>query len=104
MFTDQEDHEEKKVVQDSRTDFKKKGNQQLTEDRRSEEITVDLVWQTRTKIDGPEDTIVNEMIKTLSSEKICTFERWVQERFMGLVESPTSWKIVKLVFLRKAGR
>ena len=93
-------------VQESRIEyFKKKGNQQSTEDGRSAEITVDLVLQGRAKlsdnkVNGPEDAIVCEMIKKLPMEKIYTIARCFQERFMGLMESPSSWKIVKLVFLR----
>ena len=84
----------------------KKGNQQFTEDGRDAEITVDLVLQARAKlsenkVNGPEDAIVSEMIKRLPMEKICTITRCFQERFLGLVGSPSSWKVVKLVFLRK---
>ena len=34
-------------------------------------------------------------------EKISTITRCFQERFMGQMEAPSSWEIVKLVFLRK---
>ena len=73
---------------------------------RTAEITVDLVLQARAKmsdnkVNGPEDAIVSEMIKQLPVEKICTFTRCFQERFMGQMESPSSWKIVILVFLNK---
>ena len=50
------------------------------------------------KVNGPEDAIVSEMIKRLP---IYTVTRCFQERFMGMMESPGSWKMVKLVFLRK---
>ena len=50
---------------------------------------------------GPVDAIVSEMIKRLPMEKIYTVTRCLQERFMGMMESPSSWKVVKLVFLRK---
>ena len=84
----------------------KKGNRQVTEEGRNAEITVDLVLQTRAKlsdnkVNGPEDAIVSEMIKNMPMEKIYTIARWVQERTMGQMESPNSWKVVKLVFLRK---
>ena len=49
----------------------------------------------------PEDANVSEMIKKLPMEKIYTVARCFQERFMGQMESPSSWKVVKLVFLRK---
>ena len=88
--------------------FRKKGNQQFTEEGRNAEITVDLVLQARVslsenKVNRPEDAIVSEMIKKLPMEKIYTFMRWFQERFMGMMESPSSWKVVKLVFFRKLG-
>ena len=41
------------------------------------------------------------MIKQLPLEKICTITRCFQVRVMGQMEVPSSWKIVKLVFLRK---
>ena len=66
------------------------GDLQCTKDRRNAAITEDLVLQARAKLDnkftGPEDEIVSEMVKRLP-----------------LTESPSSWKIVKLVFLRKPG-
>ena len=99
--------EETKEEQERRIEyFKKKGNQQFTEDGRNAAITVDLVLQAKAKlsdnkVNGPEDTIVSEMIKKLPLEKIYNIPRCFQERFMGLMESPSSWKILKLVFLRK---
>ena len=89
--------------------FKKRGNQQFTEDGRNAEITVDLVWQARAtlgdnKVNGPEDAIVSEMTKKLPFEKIHTFARRFQERFMGLMESLSSWKIVKTGLLEETGR
>ena len=44
---------------------------------------------------------MSEMIKKLPMEKINTIARCFQERFMGQMESPSSWKVVKVVFLRK---
>ena len=44
---------------------------------------------------------MSEMTKRLSMEKIYTITRCFQERFMDMMESPSSWKVVKLVFLRK---
>ena len=77
-----------------------------TEKGRNAEITVVLMLQARTKlsdnkVNGPEDAIVSEMIKRLPVEKISTIARCFQERFLGLMESPSSWKVVKLVFLKK---
>ena len=53
------------------------------------------------KINGPEDAVVSEMIKQLPLEKIYTFTMCFQERFMSKMEAPSSWKIVRLVFLQK---
>ena len=103
------DMEETKEEQENRIEyFWKKGNQQFTEDGRNAEITVDLVLQTRAnlsenKVNAPEDAIVSEMIKRLPMEKIYTITRCFQERFMGMMESPSSWKVVKLVFLMQRG-
>ena len=73
---------------------------------RNAEITVDLVLQARAKmcdnkVNGPQNAVVSEMIKHLLLEKICIITRCFQERCMGQMEAPSSWKIVKLVFLRK---
>ena len=98
------DHEETREVQENRIEyFKKKGDQQFTVDGRKAEITVDLVLQARAKIadnkvNGPEDTVVCEMMKQLPLEKIYTITKCFQERFMGQMEAPSSWKVVKLVF------
>ena len=83
-----------------------KTGQQFTVEGRIAEITVDLVLQARAKmsdnkVNGPEDAIVSEMIKKLLVDKIYTIARCFQERLMDQMESPSSWKIVKLVFLRK---
>ena len=61
-------------------------------DGRNAEITIDLV---------PEDAVVSEMIKQLPLEWILILLRCFQERFGCQMEAPCSWKIVKLIFLRK---
>ena len=86
--------------------FREQGNLQFTEDGRNAEVTVDLVLQARArlsknKVNGPEDAIVSEMIKRLPMDKIYIKTKCFQERFLGRMESPSSWKVVKLVFLRK---
>ena len=54
----------------------------------------------------PDDAVVSEMIKHLplerSLEKIYIIRRCFHERFLGQMDAPNSWKIVKLVFLRKS--
>ena len=50
---------------------------------------------------GLKDAVVSEMIKQVPLKKIYTLTKCFHERFMGLMEGPRSWKIVKLVFLRK---
>ena len=103
MYTDQEATRE---VQENRIEyFKKMGDQQFTVNGRRAEITVDLVLQARAKMSdnkviGPEDTAVSEMIKQLPYEEIYIITKCFQERFMGQMEAPSSWKIVRL-FLRE---
>ena len=92
--------EETREVQQQRIDYsKKKCDQQFPDDGRGAEITIDLVPQARAKmseikVNGPED-VVSEMIKQLPLEKICIITRCFQERFMGQMEAPSSWKIVE---------
>ena len=70
------DPEETKEVQEKRIEYlNKKGDRRFTDDGRGAEITVDLVLQARAemsenKVNGPEDAVVNEMIKQLPLEKI----------------------------------
>ena len=84
------DQEETQDAQEGRIEyFKKKGNQQITEEGRNAEITIDLVLQARAKmsdnkVNGPEDAIVSEIIKRLPMEKIYIIARCSQERFLGL--------------------
>ena len=73
---------------------------------RNAEVTVDLVLQARAKmcdnkVKGLKMQVVSEMIKQLPLEKIYTITSCFQERFMGQMKAPSSWKIVKLAFLRK---
>ena len=89
-----------------KTELKKEGDQQFTGEERNAEITVDPVLQAKSKmsdnrVNGPEDAVVSQMIKQLLLGKIHLITRCFQERFMGQMEAPSSWKIVKLVFLRK---
>ena len=104
VYTDQEETRE---VQEKRIEcYKKKGDQQFTEDGCNAEITADLVLQARAKlcdnkVNGPEDAVVREMIKILPLDKIYTIARFFQDRFVGQMDAPDTWKIVKLVFLRK---
>ena len=100
------DVEETNEVQEKNEYFREQGNLQFTEDGRNAEITVDLVLQaiarlSENKVNGPEDAIVSVMIKRLPMDKIYIKTKCFQERFLGRMESPSSWKVVKLVFLRK---
>ena len=86
------DLEETKEVQEERIEYsKKKVNQQLTEEVRNAEITVDLVLQARAilsdskVVNGPEDAIVSEVVKRLPMEKNTT-AKCFQERFMGQMD------------------
>ena len=78
--------------------------------RKTEEdqISVDLVLQARAKmsenkVNGPEDALVSEMIKQLPLEKICTLTKCFQERFMGQMEAPRSWKNCETGVLPETG-
>ena len=101
------DPEETKEVQQKRIEFfKMKGDRHFPEDGREVQISVDLVLQARAKLSnnkvtGPADAIVSEMIKAVPLEKIYMVTKCSQQRFMGTMEAPDSWKIVQLVFLRK---
>ena len=86
-------------IRKRRNKYKKKGSsydQQFTMDGRQAEIRVDLVLQARAKmnnhgVSGPEDTVVSEMIKILLLKKIYTATRCFQERFVGQLDSSSSW-------------
>ena len=44
------------------------------------------------------DAVASEMIKQVPVEKIHTFTMYFQERFMGQMETSSSWKIVNWCF------
>ena len=78
------DLEETREVQENRIEsFKKRGDQQFTLDGRNAEVTVDLVLQARAKMSGRSSSC---------PQKISTITWCFQERFMGLMEAPSSWK------------
>ena len=84
--------------------FKKRGDQHFTVYGRRAEITVDLVLQAKAKmsenkVTGPEDAVVSEMIKQLLQEEVYFTTKCFQDMVQMLV--PSSWKIVRLVSLRK---
>ena len=54
------------------------------------------------KVSGPQDTVVSEMIRLLPLEKISTFSKCFQERFIGSMEDPSFWRIVKIGFPEEA--
>ena len=67
----------------------KQGTNTSSEEGRVAQISVDLVLQARAqmadnKVNGPEDSVVSEMIQQLPLEKIDVTARHLQERFMGL--------------------
>ena len=78
----------------------------FTDDGRVAETTVDLVLQARAKmsennVNGPEDAVVSVMTKLLPLDKIQKITRCFQERLVGQIEAPISWKVVKFGFFRK---
>ena len=75
-------------------------------DGRNGEITVDLVLQARAKrsdnkVYGPEEAVVSEMIEQLALEKIFIVMRCFSRAVSRVRWRPSSWKIVKVIFLRK---
>ena len=78
--------------------FKKRGDQHFTDDGRRAEITVDLVLQAKAKMS---ENKVSEMIKQLLQEEVYFTTKCCQECFIGQILVPSSWKIVRLVSLRK---
>ena len=55
----------------------------------------------RERVNGPEECIVSEMMKQLPQENIDGMTRCFQNRSVEVEDAPSSWGIVKLVFLRK---
>ena len=104
VYTDQDDTRE---VQEKRIEhFKKKGDRHFTDDGRGAEITVDLVLlvkaqMSENKVNGQEDAVVTEMIKQLLVEEIFICCEVFSGTLMGQMDAPSSWKIVRLVSLRK---
>ena len=93
------DQDETREVQEQRIEyFRKRGDRQFTDDGRRAVITVDLVLQAgqrcpENKVNGPGDAVVSEMIKQLPLEKIYIITLCFQERLLGQMEAPSSWKI-----------
>ena len=89
--------------------FNLRGNLHFTDDGRRAEIPIDLVLQSRAEmsdneVNGPEDAVVSEMIKQLLQEKMYIITKCFQERFMGLTDARSSWKIVKIGVSTKTRR
>ena len=71
------------------------GDRHFTEEGRDDAITIDLVLQARAKmaeerVNGPEDSIVSEMVKQVPQENMYEITRCFQVRFLGLEEAPSS--------------
>ena len=85
---------------------KEDGDNLFTEKGIGAEITLDLVLQSsaetsENKVNGPEDSIVSEIIKQFPQKKICETVTCFRDRFVELDDAPCSWRIVKLAFLGK---
>ena len=93
-------------TQEKRIEYFKRSVTDITRTT-EEEYKLQLTWCCRPEQrclktrNGPEDAVVSEMIKQLPLEKIDIITRCFQERYMGKMEAPSSWKVVKLAFLRK---
>ena len=59
---------------------------------------------TEKKSTKPEDSIVREMIKQLQKRKIYQITKYFQYLFMKMADTSSSWRIMKLVFLRNMQR
>ena len=71
-------------------------NKHFSEDGRKVEITVDIVLMAKahiaeSKVNGPEDTVVAEMIHRLLAQKVYSIQTHVQDRFMGRSRAPASY-------------
>ena len=85
---------------------KRKVTRHFTDDGRGAEITVDLVLlakaqMSENKVNGQEDAVETEMIKQLLVEEIFICCEVFSGTLMGQMDAPSSWKIVRLVSLRK---
>ena len=69
--------------------------------KQARKARADQLNRSENKVNGPEDATVSEMMKRLSLGKIYAITRCFQERFMGQMDVPSSWKIVKLVVSRR---
>ena len=81
----------------------KDGDRHFTEQGRVAEMTIDLVSKARAKlsehkVNGPEGSLVSEMIKQLPQEKNTRSQDAFKIGLWG--DAPSSWRIVKFVFLR----
>ena len=101
------DPEETKEVQEGRKMSISRGSETSNSQIMGEELKLQITSSCRpgqmseNKVNRPEDAVVSEMIQQLPPEKIHIVTKCVQERFMGQVEAPSSWKIVKIVFWGK---
>ena len=84
----------------------RKGDLQFTVERRTAEITVDLVLQARAKMSDNKGQRTwrcdckRDDQAVAFGENLHLYEVF-SRTLLGKVESPSSWKIVKLIFLRK---
>ena len=68
--------------------FKTQGDRQFAEEGRIEEITIDMVLRARARmaeeqVNGPEDSVVTEIVKEFPQEKILEITKSCQKRFTG---------------------
>ena len=70
-------------------------------------ITVDKVLRARgnmlrNKANGPADCLVAETLQCQPTETVYEVTHWFDKRFKGECRAPEAWKILRLVFLKKA--
>ena len=93
------DMDETKEEQENRAFLEKSKPAMYTEKRTDAtqiKVGLDRLKLRENKVNGPEDAIVSDV----SIKKIYTLTLCYQERFMGMMEFSSSWKVVKMVFLK----
>ena len=106
VYVDQEETNE--VQKDRIQRYEKLRNEHFSEGR-NVEISVDVVLRARarscdSKVHGPKEKIVSEMLKWLPLAKLYEVTKIHQEILMGEAEAPVSWRNCAISFPEEGGR
>ena len=105
VYVDPEESIKVQKRRESSTSKKIQANilREMGEMPKSQEIWSDKHGQKmlENKANGPEDATASEMMEQLPQEKFSPPHNTFKTRYVGLVDAPSSWRIVKLIFLRK---